>query len=79
MLVEVRLSTSFRKAAPGYDPHAGLSLELSQGETARNVIERLGIAPTEVKVVMINGKSAKLDSRLAQGDRVALFPAVGGG
>jgi sulfur carrier protein ThiS len=79
MSVSVKLSTTLRSRAPGYDPLAGLELEHAPGLTAAGVMDRLGIPPREVKVVMINGRSAAPESPVADGDRVGLFPAVGGG
>ena len=40
---------------------------------------RLGIPPEELKLVFLNGLHAGLDAALKDGDRVGLFPAVGGG
>lgn len=39
----------------------------------------LGISPGEVKVVFVNGRHSHLDAPLQDGDRVGIFPAVGGG
>jgi molybdopterin converting factor small subunit len=33
----------------------------------------------EIKVAFVNGKHAHMRTQLQEGDRVALFPAVGGG
>ena len=52
---------------------------LKQGETAGDVIARLGIAPDAVAVLFVNGVHAAPDRALADGDRLSLFPAVGGG
>lgn len=43
------------------------------------LMEMLGIPPGEVKLRFVNGKQAKDDQVLAEGDRVGLFPPVGGG
>jgi sulfur carrier protein ThiS len=79
MSISVKLSTTLRARVPGYDPLEGLELEHAPGLTAAGIMERLGIPPAEVKVVMINGRSAAPQSPVADGDRVGLFPAVGGG
>ena len=52
---------------------------LEAGETVAGLIERLGIAPGMVAVMFVNGVHADGDRVLADGDRVGLFPAVGGG
>jgi len=40
----------------------------------RDPIEALGVPPTEVELVMVNGESAGFDYRLRDGDRVAVYP-----
>lgn len=49
------------------------------GENVASVVARLGIPPDELKLVFVNGAHSALDTPLADGDRVGLFPAVGGG
>lgn len=53
--------------------------ELPDGTTVGQVIDRLGMAPGDVKLIFVNGVKAELDTRLKDGDRLGLFPAVGGG
>jgi len=79
MAIEVFLSTSLRRHVPHYDPHLGLKIPHHPGLTAQDLMRQLGIPPEEVKVVMRNGKAAPHDTPLDDGDRVGLFPAVGGG
>ena len=38
-----------------------------------------GVPADVVRVVIVNGQTAALETVLQEGDRVALFPAVGGG
>jgi molybdopterin converting factor small subunit len=45
----------------------------------RDVVAGEGIAPEAVYIVMVNNVRADLDAPLADGDRLALFPAVSGG
>lgn len=79
MPLQVRLSASLRRLAPGYDPLGGLEANWQPGLTVAGLLARLDIAPQEVKIIMVNGRSAGLGDPLADGDRVGLFPAVGGG
>jgi sulfur-carrier protein len=62
-----------------YAPPGTGDLELRPGETVAGLLQRLGIPAAEVTIIMRNGRSAKLDEPLAHGDRLGLFPAVGGG
>jgi hypothetical protein len=42
--------------------------------TAESVARQLGLENAHIGMVMINGRKATLDSPVAAGDRVALFP-----
>ncbi len=79
MAVDVMLSSALRPYVPGYDRLSGLQLEPKPELTALELINSLGIPPDEVKIIMLNGKAAAKDSFIQDGDRVGLFPAVGGG
>jgi len=52
---------------------------LAPGDTVASVVRRLGIPLDDLKLVFVNGAHAPLETPLADGDRVGLFPAVGGG
>jgi len=52
---------------------------LEPDETVERLIARLGIPGEEVAVVFVNGRTAPRETVLADGDRVGLFPVVGGG
>lgn len=75
----VKLSTTLRGQVPGYDPNVGLDLEFVPNESAQGLIRRLGLDPARIKIIMVNGLSAAPDQELKDGDRVGLFPPVGGG
>ncbi|MCB2192191.1 MAG: MoaD/ThiS family protein [Deltaproteobacteria bacterium] len=79
MPLMVKLSTTLRKQVPDYDPNLGLRVEFVPQESAGDLIRRLGLDPERIKIVMLNGRSASLDAELHDGDRVGLFPPVGGG
>ena len=49
------------------------------GETILALATRLAIPHEEIKIVFVNGVTADLDRVLADGDRVGIFPPVGGG
>jgi sulfur carrier protein ThiS len=55
------------------------NLAVAPGETVRSLMQRLGIPEDQVAIIMLNGKSADPAAPLADGDRLGLFPAVGGG
>ena len=82
MSILIKLSTTLRDLVPDYDPEAGLQFSLGEGEsslTAGELASRIGIPHEEIKIVMINSRQSELASTVNDGDRVAYFPAVGGG
>lgn len=53
--------------------------ELPDGTDVRAVVLSLGLTEEEIGIVMLNGRHGELDSKLAHGDTLSLFPLVGGG
>ena len=78
MVVEVRLYATLRRYAPtsisGVFP-----VEVPVNYTVAELLNKSNIERTQVHIIMINGVSSKLTSILHEGDRLGLFPAVGGG
>lgn len=62
-----------------YLPENAEAYALEPGDTVAAVMERLGLPQAEVKLVFVNGLKAGFDTVLRDGDRLGLFPAVGGG
>lgn len=79
MPILVKLSTTLRRHVPAYVPATGLEVAFAAPMTAGALAERLHLPLEEIKVVMVNGVQSSLGQPLADGDRVAYFPAVGGG
>lgn len=82
MSILVKLSTTLRDLVPGYDPETGLLVTPDWGDapmTAGELARRIGIPQKELKIIMINSRQSTADSLVRDGDRVAYFPAVGGG
>ncbi len=53
--------------------------EYPEGTTVLDVIRSLHIDESEVGVTMINSRHCTLDQVPAEGDQLAIFPAIGGG
>lgn len=54
-------------------------MERSEGTDAAALIESLNISPNEIAILLVNGRNAKPDHILQEGDTVSLFPPIGGG
>lgn len=78
MRLEVRLFATLRRHVPSAGGGV-LAVDVPEGSTAADVIAKLRINVNEVHLLMVNGVHSPLDRVLAEGDRLGLFPAVGGG
>lgn len=54
-------------------------MEVSEGTAVSALIEALNISPNEIAILLVNGRNAKPDHILQEGDTVSLFPPIGGG
>ena len=68
----------FATLAPLMPANAG-AFPIVPGETVLDLTKRLGIPLEEIKLVFVNGAAVSLDAVLSDGDRVGIFPPVGGG
>jgi molybdopterin converting factor small subunit len=53
--------------------------EVSDNSTIKEVIEELKLPLDDIAIMMVNGRSQKLEYTLVAHDVLALFPPVGGG
>ncbi len=80
MRVDVRRYATLAGAATGRPAGAPELVDVDTGETVARLLVCLPLAPDAVHLLMINGRIVHdRSARLADGDRVALFPPVGGG
>jgi len=56
-----------------------LSLQLPAGALAGEALDRLGVPRGAVGLLLVNGQRGDTDTPLADGDRVEIFPLLGGG
>ncbi len=52
---------------------------MSAGATVADIVANLDLPKEQVKLIFINGRKAELSTVLQEGDRLGLFPPVGGG
>lgn len=82
MSVHVKLSTTLRDCVQGYVPELGIIVPYPFGDgpqTVQHLALHLGLPLSEIKIAMVNGRQHDLACPVQDGDRVAYFPAVGGG
>jgi len=78
MVIEVRLYATLRRHAPVIS-HGVFPVQVPADYTVGDLLKNINVDSAEVHIIMINGVSAALDSTLHSGDRLGLFPPVGGG
>lgn len=79
MALQIFINATLREYVPGYNPHQGLSLEIQPGSSVAQVIARLGLPAKEVTLIMVDGRRQEADFILQGGERLGLFPPIGGG
>lgn len=79
MDIELHLYATLAKYLPKDATSKTAMITMAPGETVRDLITGLGIPENTVKLIFINGVHGKTDTVLNDGDRVGLFPPVGGG
>jgi molybdopterin converting factor small subunit len=73
--IQIKLyATLSRCQPPGADHYP-----ISPGTTVQQLCQALAIPSNEVKLVFVNGVRVPVSQQLKDGDRVGLFPPVGGG
>lgn len=75
MQVEVRLFAHLRQLYPG----GFLEMELNEGSTVEDLINTLKLTAEKSLIIMVNGCREEKTKVLQSGDRVGIFPPVGGG
>jgi sulfur carrier protein ThiS len=79
MKVQVKLYTYFAKYCPGENERGLFTMELVPPVSVGELLQKLGIPPDYAKVVHVNGKFAKEENLLKDGDFLAVFPPLPGG
>ncbi len=74
-VIELKLYATLGKYAP---PHADRHA-ITPGTTIGQLLRELEIPAASVKLVFVDGRRADLETPLQGGERVGLFPPVGGG
>jgi molybdopterin converting factor small subunit len=62
-----------------YKPESAEAYPIQAGTTIQDLLRDLAIPETKAKLIFVNGIKADLDTGLKGGERVGIFPPVGGG
>lgn len=77
--VEVRLYSSLRKYHLGPNNSEALTITMDDEAKLGNLFNDLNITEEQITVALVNGRSKERSYLLQEGDRIALFPIIGGG
>jgi len=77
--VEVRLYAGLHKYVNGAQNGEPFTVILNENATISDLLKQLGVPDKEAFVTMVNGRASPATTVLMEGDRVGIFPAVGGG
>ena len=73
--IQIKLFATLLEKLPDHADH----FPVEEGTTVAALASQLCIDTKDAKLIFINGRKGTLDATLADGDRVGLFPPVGGG
>ena len=80
MQIEIKLLTQFKQYLPDPDVAGNMrSIKINDCGKIEDVFLELGIPLNVPKVIMLNDRHATIEDTLKEGDRVTVFPPVGGG
>lgn len=77
MKLEIKLFATLRPYMKGTCEDG--TMEVPEGSTVADVITALNLPDEQVRLVFVNGRHQGRDEVLGEGDRLGLFPPVGGG
>ena len=79
MKIEVNLYATLSRYMKSKTGSKSSVIDVKDGTCVKDIIQNLKIPADSVKLIFINGVHAKVDTILKDGDRLGLFPPVGGG
>lgn len=77
--IELRLFGHLRDYLPKGGSFPSTDMEVEDGLTLGELLDKLGIPDSEPKILFVNGIHAQRSQTLKDGDRVSVFPPVAGG
>ncbi len=75
----IRIQVKLFASLTHFLPESADKYEIESGETIRELLAQLNIPEEKAKLIFIDGIRANPDTTLKGGERVGIFPPVGGG
>jgi molybdopterin converting factor small subunit len=77
MKVQISMYATLKQYAPR--GQGNFELKLASGATVKTLMEHLKIPQNAERVILINGRLADDATRLADADKITIFPPIEGG
>ena len=77
ILIELQVFSELRERIPGGNKTEPMAIE--SGTSVRDLLESKGIEAIGDYMFVLNGRGIDADTVLLDGDRIAVFPAMGSG
>ena len=74
-MIELKLYATLQS----YTPFNAAHYAVEPGTCLEKIIEALGIPGNQIKLMFCNGVKCDMETIVQDGDRIGLFPPVGGG
>ena len=74
--VVVKLYATLRSYAGGAP---SIEVDVEPGQTVADVLRQLGVPAEQTRIIFVNNRAGSLSQPLEGGERIGVFPAIGGG
>jgi molybdopterin synthase sulfur carrier subunit len=79
MKVEVNLYATLSQYIPDGNKGSTHIVEVEEGTTVGELLRQMGVPTQSAKLIFLDGMHSDLDTVLKEGNRLGVFPPVGGG
>ena len=79
MKIEVNLYATLSQYIPDGSKGPKQIVDVEEGTTVSELLSQLGVPAQSAKLIFLDGIHSDLDAVLKDGDRLGIFPPVGGG
>lgn len=79
MNIEIRLFATLAQYLPPGSDGRRTALEVAEGATAGEALDRLGVPRALAKLMMVDGVHGGMDTALQAGNVLSVFPPIAGG
>jgi sulfur carrier protein ThiS len=79
MKIDLNLFATLTKYMPVDTGGKPCAMDIHEGTTIKSFLQDLAVPEKEIKLIFLNGLHAKGDEILKEGDRIGVFPPIGGG